>query len=232
MKLAPKSRASRGLAALALAGGIITAADTALACNNDSYLGTICYFAFDYCPEGTLPAAGQLLPVSQNAALYSLLGYRFGGSPPNTFALPDLRGRVPVAVNPTGANDLSRIGLGDRRGQETATLTVGNLPAHEHAVTALHGNVEVGTGKPGEATPILNPGQTAYLANATILGSGTLAGLYTTTDPTQGSAAKIPVTVSGTTAATGGGQAVPIAPPALGLTACIVVTNGMYPMRP
>jgi microcystin-dependent protein len=91
------------------------------------YLGQIMLVAFDFVPRGWAECAGQLLPINQNQALFSLLGTTYGGNGTTTFALPDLRGRVPVqAGSPSG------IVLGERSGQESHTLSVGELPAHTH----------------------------------------------------------------------------------------------------
>ncbi|HYH18530.1 MAG TPA: tail fiber protein [Azospirillum sp.] len=222
----------RTLAAVALASGIVGTAGTAVACGDGAYIGQICFVAFAYCPEGTLQANGQVLPVNQYQALYSLLGNTYGGTSSSTFALPDLRGRVVVGTNTPPANGLSPVALGQKRGQETVALSAANLPAHNHAATSLQASAPVSTATPTTTTPTLTNGQTAYLANAdTGKGNNTLEGLYTTTAPATGAVANLAVTVSGATANTGGGAPVSTLPPELGLTACIVVT-GLYPTRP
>ncbi|MBI2241102.1 MAG: tail fiber protein [Magnetospirillum gryphiswaldense] len=97
-----------------------TAPKPALACSNESFMGTVCTFAFSYCPQGFLPANGQMLNIRDNPALYSLLGTAYGGDGRNTFALPDFRGRS--AVGQGAAPGLSRVQLGQQRGQESVTL--------------------------------------------------------------------------------------------------------------
>src|SRR5262245_39577376 len=87
-----------------------------------------------FAPKGWALCAGQLLPISQNQALFALLGTNFGGDGRTTFALPDLRGRVAV-----GASDGSSgpaYPLGSTGGQESVTLSVSQLPAHSHRVHA------------------------------------------------------------------------------------------------
>ncbi len=76
---------------------------------------------------------GQLLAISSNSALYSLLGTTFGGDGRTTFALPDLRGRV--AIHPGNGPGLSPYNLGQKGGVETVTLTVNQIPSHNHTVT-------------------------------------------------------------------------------------------------
>ncbi|WP_291725093.1 tail fiber protein [Magnetospirillum sp. 64-120] len=97
-----------------------TAAKPALACSNESFMGTVCTFAFNYCPQGFLPANGQMLSINENPALYSLLGTTYGGDGRSTFALPDFRGRSPVGQG--SAPGLSQVQLGQQRGQENITL--------------------------------------------------------------------------------------------------------------
>jgi microcystin-dependent protein len=95
-------------------------------------LGEIDIFGFDFAPRNYAKCDGQLLPISQNSALFSLLGTYYGGDGRVTFALPDLRGRVPMH-NGTG-NGLTPRPLAQQGGAETFQLTVNNLPAHTHTV--------------------------------------------------------------------------------------------------
>ncbi len=96
----------------------------------DPFLGEIKIVSFNFPPKGWALCNGQLLPINQNQALFALLGTTYGGNGQTNFALPDLRGRVPVHV-----------GLGLAQGQsvgaETHTLSVAQLPAHSHAFNAL-----------------------------------------------------------------------------------------------
>lgn len=100
----------------------------------DFFLGEIRMFSFNYAPVNWALCNGEILPVSQNPALYSLLANYYGGSSPNTFALPDLRGRVPVNFG------LSTTGwgyeIGQKGGEENVTLTVATMPAHSHDLMA------------------------------------------------------------------------------------------------
>lgn len=121
--------------ALAFAASLpMLAADAALACTSDNLIGTICYTTYNWgCPQDTLPAAGQQLPISQYQALYSLLGIQFGGDARTYFNLPDLRGRVIVGTG-TGSG-LTPQAIGAKGGAETAALNANNLPAHTHPAT-------------------------------------------------------------------------------------------------
>jgi microcystin-dependent protein len=98
------------------------------------YVGEIRMFAGDFAPAGWLFCDGQQLPISENEALFSLIGTTYGGDGDNTFAAPDLRGRAPVHVG-TLANRSFK--LADTGGQESVRLTVANLPSHSHPVKAI-----------------------------------------------------------------------------------------------
>ena len=95
----------------------------------ENFIGQVLLFAGNFAPRGWAFCHGQLLPIAQNQALFSLLGTAFGGDGRVTFGLPDLRGRVPVHPN----QDLRH---GDRSGVETVTVQGTNLPAHTHTVPA------------------------------------------------------------------------------------------------
>ncbi|OYW33943.1 MAG: hypothetical protein B7Z41_03950 [Rhizobiales bacterium 12-66-7] len=99
---------------------------------SDFYLGEIRIFPYDRIPTGWAKCEGQLLLVQQNQALFSLLGPRFGGDGRTNFALPDLRGRVPVYFNTQPLADRITVALNTPMGVETVTLTQAELPAHTH----------------------------------------------------------------------------------------------------
>lgn len=99
---------------------------------SDPYLGEIRMVGFNFAPNGWALCDGQLLPISQYTALFSLLGTSFGGNGQTTFALPDLRGRVPVHQ---GAGlGLSPYVMGQMGGEEKVTLTVAQIAQHNHTV--------------------------------------------------------------------------------------------------
>ncbi|KEO84733.1 phage tail protein [Tumebacillus flagellatus] len=105
---------------------------------SEPFLGEIRIFSF---PNGKVPRGwaacnGQALSIQQNQALFALLGTKFGGNGTTTFNLPDLRGRVPVHVDYSANGTVT---LGQSAGEETHTLTVNEMPAHNHLVNAFEG---------------------------------------------------------------------------------------------
>lgn len=106
----------------------------------EPFLGEIRLFGFGFVPRGWAPCNGQLLSINTNQALFSLLGTSYGGDGIQTFALPDYRGRVPV--HQTGTMPVGSIG-----GEEAHTLTVAEMPSHNHHVSASNGD---GTSKSPE----------------------------------------------------------------------------------
>ncbi len=100
----------------------------------DPFLAEIRIVPFNFAPRGWAWCDGQLLPISQNTALFSLLGTNYGGNGTSNFALPDLQGRVPMM--PGQGPGLSPRTLGESGGSATVTLTQAELPAHSHALRA------------------------------------------------------------------------------------------------
>lgn len=101
----------------------------------DAFVGEIRLFAGNFAPTGWAFCHGQILPISQNTALFSLLGTTYGGDGRSTFALPDLRGRVPVGFGQ--GPGLSNYSLGQKTGSESVTLNTSQLPSHIHNVENL-----------------------------------------------------------------------------------------------
>jgi microcystin-dependent protein len=100
----------------------------------EPFLGQIMLVGFNFAPQGWAFCNGQLLSISQNTALFSLLGTTYGGNGTTTFALPDLRGRAAVGFGQ--GPGLSNYDLGQSTGTETVTLTAGQMPSHNHLVAA------------------------------------------------------------------------------------------------
>lgn len=96
------------------------------------YVGEIRMFAGNFAPAGWAFCDGQLIPISENDALFTLLGTRYGGDGQETFALPDLRSRVPIHFGQ--GSGLSNYILGENGGVESVTLTTQQTPTHNHAV--------------------------------------------------------------------------------------------------
>ncbi len=105
-------------------------------------LGAIYMFGGNFAPNGYAFCQGQLLPISQNAALFSLLGTTYGGDGIRTFALPDLQGRVPVGMG-NGAG-LQPIVEGEKAGVQNVTILTSNMPAHNHLINASSQPASVG----------------------------------------------------------------------------------------
>ncbi len=100
----------------------------------DPFVAEIRIFPFNFAPTGWAWCNGQLLPLSQNTALFSLLGTTYGGDGKSNFALPDLEGRAPM--HPGLGPGLSQHFLGETGGSETVTLLESETPAHSHALRA------------------------------------------------------------------------------------------------
>ena len=101
----------------------------------ESFLASIIIFAGNFAPRGWAFCDGQLLSIAQNTALFSLLGTTFGGDGVTNFALPDLRGRVPL--HPGQGPGLSSYLLGQPGGSENTSLLPANLPSHNHPLNAV-----------------------------------------------------------------------------------------------
>ena len=115
----------------------------------EPFIGEIRLVPFNFAPKGWAKCEGQLLPINQNQALFALIGTFYGGDGRTTFALPDLRGRVPVGAGQPPAG--SEYPLGATGGEETVALRTRQLPSHGHAV---HASSAAGTTKsPATAYP-------------------------------------------------------------------------------
>ena len=128
----------------------------------DPFVAEIRIFGFNFAPKGWATCDGQLLPISQNTALFSLLGTTYGGDGKSTFALPDLAGSAPL--HPGQGPGLSLYDLGQQGGSETVTLLESEMPAHSHTLRAVEDDG-------GFLTPVnmyLAAGNSMYVAgNAT-----------------------------------------------------------------
>lgn len=100
----------------------------------DPFVAEIRIFPFNFAPKGWAWCDGQLLPLSQNTALFSLLGTTYGGNGKSNFALPDLQGRAPM--HPGQGPGLSLHDLGETGGSETVTLLESEIPSHSHTMRA------------------------------------------------------------------------------------------------
>src|SRR5688572_15936308 len=102
---------------------------------SEPFLAQIMMFGGNFAPRGWALCNGQILSIAQNTALFSILGTTYGGNGQTTFALPDLRGRVPI--HPGQGPGLSSYSLGQSAGTETVTLTINEMPTHLHMSSAV-----------------------------------------------------------------------------------------------
>jgi microcystin-dependent protein len=215
-------------------------------------LGEIKWVPYNFAPKGWADCDGQLMSISQNTALFSLLGTTFGGDGRTTFALPDMRGRVSLHVGQ--GPGLSNRQLGEAGGEETHTLTPAEIPSHAHAIsshthsipalnvdvkassadattTSPEGNVLAAAASPaggnvhdkGNHKGDKDEGKTTNIYNAGPANVSLAAGSAMTEPGTTGGG-------SGTTMATGGGAAHENMQPFLALR-CIIAVQGIYPVR-
>lgn len=215
------------VSALLLLGGLGLAPSASA--QAEPFIGQIIYVGYTFCPRGWADANGQLLPISQNAALFSLLGTTYGGDGQTTFALPDLRGRVAVHVG-TGAG-LSQVDLGEQGGAASQMLTFAQMPAHSHTASTTVNDIEVTSILRGAATTadttspvgasLAMPKKDAYFSGppTAVMAVGSVQSTVT-----SGSAS---TTVNSTNSGT---TSVPVQDPYLGMRACIAL-QGIYPSR-
>jgi len=164
-------------------------------------------FVGNFAPRNWAFCSGQLLSISQNQALFSLLGTIYGGDGRTTFALPDLRGRIPMQQG--SGPGLSHVNLGQRSGQENTVLSQSQMPAHTHTAT-LNARREDGAN--------FNPA-------GGVLAADTSASIYSSNAPdTTMSSASITMSSSGSS------QDVSLRNPYLGVN-MIICTAGLFPSR-
>ena len=171
----------------------------------DPFLGQIMCGAFNFPPKGWARLDGQILSISQNTALFALLGTNFGGNGQTTFALPDLRGRV-LIHDGTGPGLTSHT-LGEDGGAEQVTLSSAQLPAHSHLVTPLGSNADATQQSPADGVWPTKARTTLYA-------------------PGPGGVAMSPIVTS----PTGQNAPVPTVPPYLVIN-CFIAVTGIFPSR-
>ncbi|MEN0005447.1 MAG: tail fiber protein [Bacteroidota bacterium] len=178
----------------------------------DPFIAQIVMFGGTFAPRGWAFCDGQLLPIAQNSALFSILGTIYGGDGRTTFALPDLRGRV--AIHPGNGAGVSSYRLGQKGGRETVTLSVANIPSHNHSAS-----VHIG----GD-TRLSDQGAGRYFSNEA-RGGGDALNIY---DGVKGTGTMASDAV--TTWNTGGGQSFDIRQPWYCVN-YIIALQGVYPSR-
>jgi microcystin-dependent protein len=139
---------------------------------SDPFVGQIAMVGFNFAPVGWAFCDGQLLSIAQNTVLFALLGTTYGGDGQTTFALPDLRGRVPIAFGQ--GPGLSLYQEGQSGGSQSPTLNVNELPAHTHQFNPSTSQGEQTTRYPMNSYPAFG-GYYASTANAQPMGAATVA---------------------------------------------------------
>jgi microcystin-dependent protein len=129
----------------------------------DPFVAEIRIFPFNFAPKGWAWCNGQLLPLSQNTALFSLLGTTYGGDGKSNFALPDLEGRVPM--HPGQGPGLSLHDLGETGGSETVSLLESEIPSHTHTMMASSDTADNTVPTGHIASKQLGRGNNLYLPN-------------------------------------------------------------------
>lgn len=186
---------------------------------SDPFLGEIKLVGFNFAPVGWALCNGQILPISQNTALFSLLGTTYGGNGQTTFALPNFQSRVPVHQG-QGAG-LSPYVMGEQAGTETVTLTTQQIPAHTHGLTEANAKAVV---------LVRSDAANASVPNGAFLGG---ANIYVTGQSAANAAlnaASMKFGAGAVTEITGGSQPHPIIQPYLCVN-FIIALQGIFPSR-
>lgn len=197
------------------------------------FLGLIQPFAFNFPPKGWAQCNGQILSIQSNQALFALLGTYYGGNGSTSFALPDLRCRLPIHF---GQSAFGNYVIGQLGGSPSATLNLSQLPPHSHGLlgtTTMTLNVGVGAvaQNAGSGTPA--NGNTVGINGTTSSGSFVPCNTFASATPNvqlSGGATVSSLQVSGTSVAAGGNSSFPTLAPYLGVNYCIA-TSGIYPSR-
>lgn len=187
------------------------------------FLGAIQIFGFNFAPRGFLTCSGQLLSIQQNTALFSLLGTQYGGNGTTTFALPDLRGRVPISFGQ--GPGLTQRTVGEVGGTESVTLSLTQMPQHNHSFTNTSSLNAIQTKGTDQA-----PATGSMLARPTTNPANVIPQIYV---PAGANGTAVPLgglNVAGTIGTAGSNQPHPNIQPFLALNFCIA-TQGIFPSR-
>jgi microcystin-dependent protein len=195
------------------------------------YLGMVTIFGFTFPPKDWTTCQGQLMSISQNTALFSLLGTTYGGNGQTTFGLPDLRGRVPLGAGQ--GPGLSSYDIGQVGGSENNTLVITQMPAHNHQATATSTSTSTSTSTLyAESTPAnsQNPSGKMLASSQNVYASEDPANnramsseaVTTTTDTTTNTTVTVGIA--------GSSQPVNNIQPYLAMNYCIAL-QGIFPSR-
>lgn len=183
----------------------------------EPFIAQIMMFGGNFAPRGWAFCDGQLLPIANYTALFSLIGTTYGGDGRTAFALPDLRGRA--SLHPGNGPGLSPVKAGERGGAETHTLNVLEMPSHSHDGSTLNGTLGVNEEDGASDDP--------QGRNFGIAQNDSLPYNSNTNDKVMASGA---VGISGNTSNTGGNQPFNIRNPYLGVN-YIIALQGIFPSR-
>lgn len=192
--------------------GMLFAFQFLIAQGNSSYLGDIKAWPSSSIPNGWLACNGQLLPINQNQALFSIIGTYYGGNGITNFALPDLRGRSPKGVDRERGGE-----IGMMKGSERVTISQSSIPYHAHSAVMPYENTMATSPVPFEGAVLANPtitvGENTYAIQNFVVPAGTPVGIGSTTTTTVGSNVEMSVVQ-----------------PSLGIT-YIICVYGLFPSR-
>ena len=190
---------------------------------SNQYLGEIRLVAFTFAPKGWALCNGQLLPINQNQALFSILGTTYGGDGRVNFALPDLQGRIAVGMGQ--GNGLQNYTLGQSSGAQTATLTVNTMPAHTHALGPGTVKIAAVSGTANKQSPV-----NAYFASEAAGVTASYSNATPDTTMATGSNGGGAITGALAIGSTGGGQPLSLMQPYLTLV-YVIALQGIFPSR-
>lgn len=185
--------------------------------STEPFIGEVKLFGFYFAPKGYQLCSGQILAISTNTALFSLLGTTYGGNGQTTFALPDLQGRMPIGQG--NGPGLPAHTIGERAGNVSATLLTSNMPAHVHTLNSMR--VKIASNE--------TSGSSNTSANA-FPGNNDTTGVYAETASPNTFMAPGVATVSGTTDITGSNYPFSIVNPYLVMNYSIAI-YGIFPSR-
>ncbi|TVZ56583.1 microcystin-dependent protein [Lutibacter sp. Hel_I_33_5] len=203
-----------------------------------SFIGSIILFAGDFPIRNWAKCEGQLLSIASNTALFSIIGTTYGGDGRTTFALPDLRGRVPVG---TGAGPgLIEIPIGQKVGRDKTTLAIPNIPAHKHTATVsdINATAEATVSIPatGSVANTYEPGNNAIFGAGEVISGKNEINMYSSAAANKTLkpfTAPVAITATGGNVAVGTtGSNTPFSniQPSLGMT-YLICLQGIYPSR-
>ena len=199
----------------------------------DTFIGQIIMFAGNFAPRDWAFCDGELLPISQNQSLYSILGTTYGGDGRTTFGLPDFRGRVPIGQGQ--GNGLTTRRMGEQIGIEDVTLSTAQMPIHSHAAeTTISGSSVTAKLKASSAEGTTNVPLNNYLAKPSNIGLQSI-NMYDSSADIEMASDAIEIDLSAVTANTtsddtGGNSAHNNIQPSLVMN-YIICVNGVYPSR-